>query len=86
MFAYPEVNGTEGDMLDPGPVHEVAAVAEAAGFMGFAFTEHPVPGGRWLEAGGHQALDPFVALAYAAAVTTRIFGLLFARNASRRAR
>src|SRR5207244_4032473 len=33
---------------------------------------HPVPGARWLEMGGHQTLDPFVALGSAAAVTTRM--------------
>ena len=36
--------------------------AEAAGCDGFAFTDHPAPGTRWLDAGGHQTLDPFVAL------------------------
>jgi probable F420-dependent oxidoreductase len=72
MYAYPEKNGRDGDLLDAGPVGEVAAAAEAAGFMGFAFTEHPAPGARWLDAGGHQTLDPIVALGYAAAVTTRM--------------
>src|SRR3984893_6080807 len=72
MYQYPETNGSERDLLDAGPVHEVAGTAEAAGWMGFAFTEHPVPGARWLESGGHQTLDPFVALGYAAAVTTRV--------------
>jgi probable F420-dependent oxidoreductase len=70
MYVYPEMGGTEHDMLDAGPIGEVAATAEAAGFGGFAFTEHPSPGARWLEAGGHQSLDPFVALAFVAAATT----------------
>jgi hypothetical protein len=26
-YHYPETQGAEGDMLDPGPVHEVAAGA-----------------------------------------------------------
>jgi probable F420-dependent oxidoreductase len=72
MFQYPETNGTERHLLDAGPVAEVAATAEAAGWMGFSFTEHPVPGVRWLEAGGHQSLDPIVALSFAAAATKRI--------------
>jgi hypothetical protein len=38
----------------------VAAAAEAAGFHGFGFTDHPAPTQRWLEAGGHDAVDPFV--------------------------
>jgi probable F420-dependent oxidoreductase len=50
----------------------VAAAAEVAGFHGFGFTDHPAPTQRWLEAGGHDALDPFVAMAYAAARTTTL--------------
>jgi probable F420-dependent oxidoreductase len=50
----------------------VAAAAEAAGFHGFGFTDHPAPSQRWLEAGGHDALDPFVALGFAAARTTTV--------------
>jgi probable F420-dependent oxidoreductase len=50
----------------------VAAAAEAAGFDGFGFTDHPAPTQRWLEAGGHDALDPFVAMGYAAARTTTL--------------
>jgi probable F420-dependent oxidoreductase len=50
----------------------VAASAEAAGFHGFGFTDHPAPSQRWLEAGGHDAVDPFVAMGYAAARTTTL--------------
>ena len=50
----------------------MAAAAEAAGFHGFGFTDHPAPSQRWLEAGGHDALDPFVALGFAAAQTTTL--------------
>jgi probable F420-dependent oxidoreductase len=50
----------------------VAAAAEAAGFHGFGFTDHPAPSQRWLESGGHDAVDPFVAMGYAAAVTTSL--------------
>ena len=53
-------------------VATVAAAAEAAGFHGFGFTDHPAPSQRWLEAGGHDALDPFVALGFAAARTTTL--------------
>jgi probable F420-dependent oxidoreductase len=72
MFQYPEVSGRAASMLDAGPVAELARVAEDSGWAGFAFTEHPAPGVRWLEAGGHQSLDPLVALAHAAAVTSQI--------------
>jgi probable F420-dependent oxidoreductase len=72
VYHYPETTGTEADMLDPGPIDEVAAAAERCGFDAFALTEHPVPGARWLSSGGHQSLDPFVALGFAAAATSRI--------------
>jgi probable F420-dependent oxidoreductase len=70
ILQYPEATGSEIDLLDAGAVPEVAAAAEAAGWNGIAFTEHPAPSSRWLETGGHQSVDPFVALASAAAVTT----------------
>jgi probable F420-dependent oxidoreductase len=50
-------------------VAEVAAAAEAAGFSGVHVTDHPAGDARWLEGGGHHALDPFVALSFAAAAT-----------------
>ena len=46
--------------------------AEAAGFAGIGFTDHPAPTERWLQAGGHDALDPFTALSFCAAVTDRL--------------
>ena len=49
-----------------------ARTAEAAGFDGIGFTDHPAPSHKWLQAGGHDALDPFAALAFVAAVTERI--------------
>lgn len=50
----------------------VAAAAEKAGFDGFGFTDHPAPTERWLQAGGHDAVDPFVAMGFAAATTTTL--------------
>ena len=72
IFQYPETTGSDADMLRAGPIDEVAAAAERCGFSGFALTDHPVPGNRWLQAGGHQSLDPFVGLAFAAAATERM--------------
>jgi probable F420-dependent oxidoreductase len=46
--------------------------AEEAGFSGIGFTDHPAPSERWLQAGGHDALDPFTALSFCAAVTDRL--------------
>jgi probable F420-dependent oxidoreductase len=49
-----------------------ARTAEDAGFDACFVTDHPAPDIRWLEGGGHHALDPFVALSFAAAATTRL--------------
>jgi probable F420-dependent oxidoreductase len=51
---------------------EGARTAEAAGFDACFVTDHPAPDEKWLAGGGHHALDPFVALSFAAAATTRI--------------
>jgi probable F420-dependent oxidoreductase len=53
-------------------VAEVAAAAERAGFDACFVTDHPFPVQRWLDGGGHHALDPFVALSFAAAATSRL--------------
>src|ERR1700744_6612240 len=57
------------EFLRGGGIGKGAAATEAAGIHGFGFTAHPTPSQRWLEAGGHDALDPFVALGLAAAPT-----------------
>ncbi|MET7770140.1 LLM class F420-dependent oxidoreductase [Nocardia sp. NPDC005366] len=72
IFHYPETAGYEGDLLDAGPLSEVAAAVERHGFDGISLSEHPAPGARWLASGGHQTLDPFIALAFAAAATERL--------------
>jgi probable F420-dependent oxidoreductase len=73
LIQHPEPIGIERDLFTAGEVVPVARAVEAAGWDGLAFTEHPAPGYRWLaEGGGHQTLDPFVALGAAAAVTERI--------------
>lgn len=72
MLQYPDLHGASADLLDAGSIVELSVAAERAGFEGMTFTEHPAPGARWLEAGGHQTLDPFVALGAVAAVTERM--------------
>jgi probable F420-dependent oxidoreductase len=72
IFQYPDMHSSAADMLDAGPVAELAVAAERSGWSGFSFTEHPAPTAKWLESGGHQSLDPFVALGHVAAVTTRL--------------
>jgi probable F420-dependent oxidoreductase len=53
-------------------VMECARTTEAAGFDACFVTDHPAPDIKWLAGGGHHALDPFVALSFAAAATTRL--------------
>lgn len=60
------------ELVNGAGIATVAATAEAAGFGGFGFTDHPAPTQRWLEAGGHDAVDPFVAMGYAAATTSTL--------------
>ena len=72
-ITHPMITHPSRPDLVSGPgIAAVAAAAEAAGFDGFGFTDHPAPSHRWLEAGGHDSLDPFVALGFAAAATSRI--------------
>jgi probable F420-dependent oxidoreductase len=64
--------------VDAEKVAEFARVAEASGFDAIGFTEHPAPSSAWLFGSyGHASLDPFAALSYCAAVTTRLRLLTF---------
>jgi probable F420-dependent oxidoreductase len=60
------------EFLSGAAIGEMARAAEDAGFEAAFVTDHPAPGDRWLASGGHHALDPFVALSFAAAATTRL--------------
>ncbi len=53
-------------------VTEIGAAVERAGFSGCLVTDHPVPTGRWLDAGGHHAQDPWVMLSLMAAATKTV--------------
>src|SRR6478735_6955033 len=73
LLQHPEPIGADNDLLATCDPTAIARALEGAGWDGLAYTEHPAPGRRWLaEGGGHQTLDPFVALGAAAAVTERI--------------
>jgi probable F420-dependent oxidoreductase len=61
-----------GELFTAAALGEMARAVEQAGFDACFVTDHPIPGDRWLAAGGHHALDPFVALGFAAAATTRL--------------
>lgn len=58
-----------GEFLSLEAVAEVGQALEKAGFSGGNVTDHPCPSARWLDAGGHDAQDPFVMLSLVAAVT-----------------
>jgi probable F420-dependent oxidoreductase len=60
------------EFLSSAALTTMARAAEASGFDAVFVTDHPCPGDDWLAHGGHHALDPFVALAFCAAATTRL--------------
>ncbi|MEB3023541.1 LLM class F420-dependent oxidoreductase [[Mycobacterium] crassicus] len=69
-FTYPIItHPCDPELVSPQGVTAVAQAAEAAGFDAMGFTDHPAPTQRWLDAGGHDSLDPFVAMGFAAAHT-----------------
>jgi probable F420-dependent oxidoreductase len=53
-------------------VREMAQAVEKAGADACWITDHPAPTTKWRHAGGHDALDPFAALAFVAAATTTL--------------
>jgi probable F420-dependent oxidoreductase len=59
-------------ILAPSVMREWAETAEASGIDGIAFTDHPAPSGRWVDADGEGVCDPFSALGFCAAVTSSI--------------
>jgi len=60
------------EFLSGRAIAEMASAAEQLGFDAVYVTDHPAGDQKWLETGGHHALDPFVALSFAAAATTRV--------------
>jgi probable F420-dependent oxidoreductase len=58
--------------LQPEAVAEIGALLDRLRFNAGLVTDHPCPTGRWLDAGGHYAQDPFVMLALLAGCTKRI--------------
>lgn len=64
--------GPGDSMFALGSIADVAGALERSGWYALSFTEHPAPPARWLTGGGHQSIDPFVALGSAAATTERL--------------
>lgn len=65
-------SGGPDEFQTPEAVTTIGQTLERNGFAGACVTDHPSPTGRWLDAGGHHAQDPFVMLAFIAAATKTI--------------
>lgn len=63
---------TPDDFVTADAIAAVTRAAAASGFSAVNVTDHPAPDTKWLEAGGHHALDPFVALSFAASADADI--------------
>jgi len=62
----------ESELVTAASIAELSQAAEVAGFGAVHVTDHPAPDAKWLDFGGHHALDPFVALSFAAAATSTV--------------
>jgi probable F420-dependent oxidoreductase len=70
---YPIVNaGYDPALVTAAGLTAVARAAEEYGYEAISFSEHPAPSAKWLNAGGHESLDQTSALAFCAAVTSRV--------------
>ncbi|MGH3207506.1 MAG: TIGR03619 family F420-dependent LLM class oxidoreductase, partial [Trebonia sp.] len=70
---YPIVNvGYDPALVTAAGLTTVAQAAEKYGYDAISFSEHPAPSSKWLSAGGHESLDQTSALAFCAAVTSRV--------------
>jgi probable F420-dependent oxidoreductase len=70
---YPvSVPGHDPALVTAEGMRQVVRAAEEAGYAAVGFTEHPAPSKKWLDAGGHETLDPIAALSFCAAATERI--------------
>jgi probable F420-dependent oxidoreductase len=63
---------TGAELVSADAVGEIASAYERLGYDATFVTDHPAPDDRWLEAGGHHALEPTVALMAAAMATTTL--------------
>lgn len=63
---------TGAELVSGAAIVDLAVGYERLGFHAAYVTDHPAPDDRWLAGGGHQALEPTVALAMAASATRRL--------------
>lgn len=70
---YPiSAQGYGPEILSPEGMSTIVGVADELGYGALAFTDHPAPSQKWMDAGGHESLDLFSALAFCAAHTSRL--------------
>jgi probable F420-dependent oxidoreductase len=70
---YPIVTaGYDPALVTAAGMTRIAQAAEEYGYDAISFSEHPAPSHKWLTAGGHESLDQTSALAFCAAVTSRL--------------
>lgn len=60
------------ELVSAAAIWALASGYEKLGFHAGYVTDHPAPDDRWLAGGGHQALEPTVALGVAAAATSTL--------------
>jgi probable F420-dependent oxidoreductase len=73
LYAFPYATCPVPEEMTSGDtVSALAQAAESAGFDAIGFYEHPAPSEKWRQSGGHDALDPYVALAFASVATSDI--------------
>ena len=63
---------TDGNLLEGENVREVCVACEEHGFDAIYATDHPAPPPEWRKEGGHETLDPLIALSYAGGTTQKI--------------
>lgn len=62
----------DAELLTGAGIGACAEAAERLGIDAVFVTDHPAPDETWIGRGGHPTVDPFVALSFAAAATTRL--------------
>lgn len=68
----PVGNIAPGEFQSQEAITAMTGALEDAGVDGCCVTDHPAPAHHWLHASGHDALDPFTALAFVAAASTTL--------------
>jgi probable F420-dependent oxidoreductase len=63
---------TGAELVSGEAIADLSLIYERLGFHAAYVTDHPAPDDRWLAGGGHQAMEPTVALSVAAAATRQL--------------